>query len=81
VQFPIRTAALDDVDGLEANVVDDMLAEFAQAEALSMIQNNDQAAQSGTNPTVALTVCVVWISTLALTLPTLVVQPLLLLLH
>jgi len=50
VQFPIRTAALDDIDGLEANVVDDMLAEFAQAEALSMIQNNDQAAQSGTNP-------------------------------
>ena len=50
VQFPIRTAALDDIDGLEANVVDDMLAEFSQSEALSMIQNNDQAAQSGTNP-------------------------------
>jgi HK97 family phage major capsid protein len=50
VQFPIRTAALDDIDGLEANVVDDMLAEFAQSEALSMVQNNDQAAQSGTNP-------------------------------
>ena len=50
VQFPIRTAALDDIDGLEANVVDDMLAEFAQSEALSAIQNNDQAAQSGTNP-------------------------------
>ena len=50
VQFPIRTAALDDIDGLESNVVDDMLAEFAQSEALSMIQNNDQAAQSGTNP-------------------------------
>ena len=44
VQFPIRTAALDDIDGLEANVVDDMLAEFAQQEALSMIQNNDQGA-------------------------------------
>ena len=44
VQFPIRTAALDDIDGLEANVVDDMLAEFAQSEALSMIQNNDQGA-------------------------------------
>lgn len=43
VQFPIRTAALDDIDGLEANVVDDMLAEFAQNEALSMIVNNDQA--------------------------------------
>jgi HK97 family phage major capsid protein len=50
VQFPIRTAALDDIDGLEANVVDDMLAEFAQAEALSMIQNNDQAAQGVGNP-------------------------------
>lgn len=50
VQFPIRTAALDDIDGLEANVVDDMLAEFSQSEALSMIQNNDQAAQSASNP-------------------------------
>jgi hypothetical protein len=43
-QFPIRTAALDDIDGLEGNVVSDMLAEFSQAEALSMIQNNDQGA-------------------------------------
>lgn len=48
VQFPIRTSALDDIDGLEANVVDDMLAEFAQSEALSMIQNNDQTG-SGTS--------------------------------
>jgi HK97 family phage major capsid protein len=44
VQFPIRTAALDDIDGLEGNVVSDMMAEFSQAEALSMIQNNDQGA-------------------------------------
>ena len=44
VQFPIRTAALDDIDGLEANVVSDMLAEFSQVEAQSMIQNNDQTA-------------------------------------
>ena len=50
VQFPIRTAALDDIDGLESNVVSDMLLEFSQAEGLSMAQNNDQAAQSGTNP-------------------------------
>jgi len=50
VQFPIRTAALDDIDGLESNVVADMLLEFSQNEALSMIQNNDQAAQSATNP-------------------------------
>ena len=49
-QFPIRTAALDDIDGLEANVVDDMLMEFAQAEAQSMISNNDQ---SGTGTSVA----------------------------
>jgi HK97 family phage major capsid protein len=50
VQFPIRTAALDDIDGLEANVVDDMLAEFAQSEARSMIVNNDQ---TGTGTSVA----------------------------
>ena len=50
VQFPIRTAALDDIDGLEANIVDDMLAEFAQAEAQSMISNNDQTG-SGTSST------------------------------
>jgi predicted phage gp36 major capsid-like protein len=50
VQFPIRTAALDDIDGLEAVVVDDMLMEFAQAEAQSMVQNNDQ---SGTGTSVA----------------------------
>jgi HK97 family phage major capsid protein len=41
-QFPIRTAALDDIDGLEGNVVSDMMAEFSQQEGLSMIQNNDQ---------------------------------------
>lgn len=50
VQFPIRTAALDDIDGLEANVVDDMLAEFSQAEGLSMIANDDQ---TGSGTTVA----------------------------
>jgi predicted phage gp36 major capsid-like protein len=50
VSFPIRTAALDDIDGLEANVVDDMIKEFSQAEALSMVQNFDQVAQSATNP-------------------------------
>ena len=48
VQFPIRTAALDDIDGLEANVVDDMLAEFAQAEAQSMVANSDQSGSGST---------------------------------
>jgi predicted phage gp36 major capsid-like protein len=46
VQFPIRTAALDDIDGLESNVVSDMLLEFSQQEGLSMVQNNDQGATS-----------------------------------
>lgn len=50
VQFPIRTAALDDIDGLESVVVDDMLMEFAQAEAQSMVQNNDQSG-TGTSVT------------------------------
>jgi len=48
VQFPIRTAALDDIDGLESNVVSDMLAEFSQREAISMITNNDQGAATVT---------------------------------
>ena len=49
VQFPIRTAALDDIDGLESNVVDDMLAEFSAAEGLSMIINNDQSGSTTTS--------------------------------
>lgn len=49
VQFPIRTAALDDIDGLEANVVDDMLVEFSQAEGASMIQNDDQSGSTTTS--------------------------------
>lgn len=54
VQFPVRTAALDDIDGLEANIVDDMLVEFSQVEGQSMIQNDDQSgttttATGGTN--------------------------------
>ena len=48
VQFPIRTAALDDIDGLEANVVDDMLMEFSQVEGQSMISNNDQTDSPNT---------------------------------
>ena len=41
-EFPVRTATLDDIDGLEGNIVSDMLAEFGQVEAQSMILNNDQ---------------------------------------
>ena len=46
VQFPIRTAALDDIDGLESNVVDDMVQEFSESEGLSMTRNNDQGSTS-----------------------------------
>jgi len=46
-QFPVRTATLDDIDGLEGNIVSDMMAEFGQAEAQSMIQNNDQGSDTG----------------------------------
>ena len=41
-EFPVRTATLDDIDGLEGNIVSDMMAEFGQVEAQSMILNNDQ---------------------------------------
>ena len=49
VQFPVRTAALDDIDGLESNIVDDMLVEFSQAEGASMISNDDQAGSTTTS--------------------------------
>lgn len=41
-EFPVRTATLDDIDGLEGNIISDMMAEFGQVEAQSMILNNDQ---------------------------------------
>ena len=44
VQFPVRTAVLDDVDALESNIIADMLAEASEVEGLAMVQNNDQAA-------------------------------------
>jgi len=46
--LPIRTAVLDDINGLEETVVADLIAEFSQIEAQSMISNNDQ---SGTTTT------------------------------
>ena len=46
-QFPVRTATLDDIDGLEGNIISDMMAEFGQAEAQSMILNNDQGGDTG----------------------------------
>lgn len=47
-QLPIRTAVLSDVNALEPTIADDLALEFAQQEALSMVQNDDQ---SGTTTT------------------------------
>lgn len=46
----VRTAALDDIDGLEMNIVDDLYQEWSQSEAISMIVNNDQAGTGSTVP-------------------------------
>lgn len=42
-QLPVRIAALDDINGLEAELMRDLALEFGQHEALSMARNNDQA--------------------------------------
>ena len=47
-EFPVRTATLDDIDGLESNIVSDMMAEFGQVEAQSMILNFDDGTQGTT---------------------------------
>ena len=47
---PVLRSLAEIIDGLEANVVDDMLMEFQQAMATSMIQNNDQSG-TGTSVT------------------------------
>ena len=47
-QLPIRLAALDDINGLQAELMQDITLEFAQAEAASMALNNDQSGSSTT---------------------------------
>ena len=42
-QLPIRLAALDDINGLQQELIQDLTLEFAQAEAYSMVLNNDQS--------------------------------------
>jgi hypothetical protein len=46
---PVRTAVLSDIDGLEESIVDDLMFEFSQQEALSMMFNNDQAGSTTVN--------------------------------
>ena len=40
---PIRTAVMDDINGLDPAITGDIALEFAQQEALSMMLNNDQS--------------------------------------
>lgn len=47
--LPVRTAVMSDIDMLEEAIVDDLMMEFAQQEALSMMFNNDQAGSTTVN--------------------------------
>ena len=47
-QLPIRMAVLSDVNGLQAELVEDLMLEFAQVEGASMAVNSDQAGSTTT---------------------------------
>lgn len=46
--LPVRTAAMDDINGLEEGLIADLVLEFSNQEGLSMAQNNDQAGSTTT---------------------------------
>jgi len=46
---PVRSAVLSDVNYLEESLVGDIMLEFAQQEALSMMLNNDQSGSTTVN--------------------------------
>jgi len=48
-QLPIRSAVLNDINGLEAEIVEDLMFEFSQLEAQSMATNNDQSGSATTS--------------------------------
>ena len=48
---PVRTAVLDDVNGLDETLANDIMLEFAQQEGLSMILNNDLSSGDTTPQT------------------------------
>ena len=48
-QLPIRSAAMSDVNGLDASIVEDLALEFAQVEGASMAINSDQAGSTTTS--------------------------------
>lgn len=46
---PVRTAVLSDINYLEETIAEDLMLEFAQQEALSMMFNNDQSGSTTVN--------------------------------
>lgn len=48
-QMPIRTAVLSDVNGLNNELIEDLMMEFAQLEGASIGLNNDQAGSTTTS--------------------------------
>ena len=48
-QLPVRTAVLTDVNGLENELIEDLMMEFAQLEGASCGLNNDQAGTTTTS--------------------------------
>ena len=48
-QLPVRIAALDDINGLEPTLVEDLMLEFSQQEGLSMARNDDQSGSTTTS--------------------------------
>jgi len=46
---PIRIAFMDDVNAIQQAIMGDLMLEFAQQEALSMMFNNDQSGSTTTN--------------------------------
>lgn len=46
---PVRTAVLSDINYLEETIAEDLMLEFSQQEALSMMFNNDQSGSTTVN--------------------------------
>lgn len=44
--LPIRTAAFEDINGLDKTLIDDLALEFSEQEAYSMARNSDQSGSS-----------------------------------
>jgi len=47
-QLPVRLAALDDINGLQNELIEDLILEFGQVEAASMAVNDDQTGSTTT---------------------------------